>query len=181
MRLPLLMAILLLAACASQPTQTVTYLLRSQAPVSGGEPVPASEFALDGVQVASYLNQPGLVLATGDGTIHIASHHAWAEPLEISLRQYLAAEIAASTGRRVAPRSGPGIGTRINVLIDQLHGDGQGGAVLQAFWEVVSKDSDRSYRFYQTQALSGDGYDALVQAEEALLKELAAAIGASLR
>jgi len=180
MRILLLTAILVLAGCSSQPVQMSTYLLRPQAAASGEELVPEGDFALDGVLVASYLNQPGLVLATGDGKIHVASHHQWAEPLEISLRQYLSAEISASAGKQVEPRARPGIDTRINILVNRLHGDGKGGAVIEAFWELVSKDSDRSYRFYRTQALSGDGYDALVQAEEALLRQLAAAIGASL-
>jgi uncharacterized lipoprotein YmbA len=72
--------------------------------------------------------------------------------------------------------------TRIDITVDQLHGDGSGGALLVAYWEIASANGSVSeaFRFSEQQALSGDGYDALVSAEEALLKRLADAIAASL-
>jgi uncharacterized lipoprotein YmbA len=53
-------------------------------------------------------------------------------------------------------------------------------AVLVAYWNVASQGASKSYRFSEKQALSGDGYDALVRAQESLLKRLAEAISASL-
>jgi len=181
MRIFSLMAVLvLLAACSSQPPQVQTYLLRAQVSPGSATPLPDSGIALGRLLVASYIDQPGLVLAAGDGTVHAARNHLWAEPLQVSLRRYLADMVSDNSGRNVLPAANPATATRINIDIDQLHGDGKGHAVLVAYWEVVGEGGSQAFRFSEEQALSGDGYNALVTAEEALLARFATAIAASL-
>ena len=72
MRLICLFAVTLLAACGSQPQQTSSYLLRSEVAATSGKQLAASTVALADVRVATYIEQPGLVLATGDGKIQVA-------------------------------------------------------------------------------------------------------------
>lgn len=180
MRIVSLLAFVLLAACSSQPPQTASYLLRSESGATSGAQLADSGIALGTIRVASYIDQPGLVLATGDGKIHAARNNVWAEPLQISLRRYLATEISGGVGRDVAASAGATTRTRIDVTVDQLHGDGRGAAVLVAYWEIVSDGASSAYRFSENQALAGDGYDALVAAEESLLRRLASAIAGSL-
>lgn len=180
MRILCVFAAMLLAACSSQPPQTVTYLLRSEVAASAGTPLADSGVALGNIRVASYIDQPGLVLAGGDGTINAARNHVWAEPLQVSLRRYLATQISDASGSDIAANATPSTGTRVDVSVDQLHGNGTGAAVLVAYWEITAGGVSRAFRFSEQQALAGDGYDALVRAEEALLQRLAGAIAASL-
>lgn len=180
MRIICVMVAVLLAACSSQPPQTETYLLRSEVSATSGTQLADSGIALGTIQVANYIDQPGLVLAGPDGTIHAARNHIWAEPLQVSLRRYLATRITAASGRDIAASATPATGTRINVVVDQLHGNGQGAAVLVAYWAIDSGGDEKHFRFSEQQALSGDGYNPLVRAEEALLQRLAEAIAASL-
>ena len=180
MRLICLLAVALLTACSSQPQQTDTYLLRSAVVATPGKPLAPSTVALADIRVATYIQQPGLVLATGDGRIHAARNHQWAEPLQVSLRRFLANEISTAAGRDIGATALAASTTRINVTIDQLHGDGKGAAVLVAYWELEAGGNINSFQFVEQQALASDGYDALVRAEEALLKRLAVAIAGSL-
>ncbi len=180
MRIMCVIAAVLLTACSSQPPQTTTYLLRSEVGATSGTQLADSGIALGNVRVASYIDQPGLVLATGDGTIHSARNHVWAEPLQVSLRRHLATEISAASGRDIAASVTPGTKSRIDVTVDQMHGNGSGAAVLVAYWDIGSGTQTRSYRFSEQQSLADSGYDALVRAEETLLKRLAQAIAASL-
>jgi len=180
MRILCALAVVLLTACSSQPPQTATYLLRSEVPAGADVALRDSGIALGNIRVANYIDQPGLVLATGDGTIHAARYHVWAEPLQVALRRYLADQISDASGRDIAAMPDSATVTRVDVSVDQLHGTGSGVAVLVAYWNVASQGASKSYRFSEQQALSGDGYDALVRAQESLLKRLAEAISASL-
>ena len=181
MRFICLFAAALLAACSSQPQQTANYLLRADIPATSGKQLAASTVAFNAIRVATYIEQPGLVLATGDGRIHAARNHQWAEPLQVSLRRFLANEVSAASGMDVSATVLPTTVTRVNLTVDQLHGDGQGAALLVAYWEVETGAQVSSYEFAQSQTLASDGYDALVRAEEALLRQLAAAIAASIK
>ena len=180
MRILCAIAVVLLTACSSQPPQTATYLLRTEVPAGSDVALSDSGIALGNIRVANYIDQPGLVLATGDGTIHAARYHVWAEPLQVALRRYLATQVSDASGRDIAAAASSATVTRIDVSVDQLHGTGSGAAVLVAYWNVASQGASKSYRFSEQQALSGDGYDALVRAQETLLKRLAEAISASL-
>jgi hypothetical protein len=180
MRIICLLAAMLLTACSSQPPQMESYLLRSPVAAGADTVIADSGYALGSIQVATYIDQPGLVLATGDGKVHAARNHVWAEPLQVSLRRYLAVEVSDGSGRDIAATANTSTRTRINVTIDELHGNSSGAAVLVAYWDVADGEGSKSFRFSQQQTLSADGYDALVQAEEALLKRLADAIAASL-
>ena len=138
-------------------------------PVAIGVSLPApalladAEVALGNIRVASYIDQPGLVLAGGDGTINAARNHIWAEPLQVSLRRYLATQLGCS-GSDIAANAMPSTSTRVDVSVDQLHGNGKGAAVLVAYWEITADGASRAFRFSEQQALAGfDGYDALVR------------------
>jgi uncharacterized lipoprotein YmbA len=181
MRLICLLAAALLAACSSQPQQTSSYLLRPEVAATSGSQLAASTVALANIRVATYIEQPGLVLATGDGKIHAARNHQWAEPLQVSLRRFLATEVSSAAGVDVSATILPTTATRVDVTIDQLHGDGAGSALLVAYWEVESDGEISSFQFAERQTLSSDGYDALVRAEEGLLRQLAGAIAATIK
>lgn len=180
--LPILF-VLLLAACSSAPVQQPSqYLLRSPALPATGlvDTVAAYDLAL--VEVASYLDQPGLMLETDSGEIHTARLHQWAEPLRLSLPGFMAAEIGREIGARVSVRNGDINATRIEISIDQLHGTRSGTALLVANWRCSGADGQvMAGQFAEEQTLSRDGYAALVQAQRSLLQGLARDIGAALK
>ena len=180
MRIIVLMGALLLAACSSAPPKLESYLLRPAVAPGAVTAVEDSGYALGTIRVANYIDQPGLVLTSGDGKVHAARNHVWAEPLQVSLRRFLATQVSAGSDRDIAATATASTNTRINVSVDELHGNDSGAAVLVAYWDVVAGEGSKSFRFSEEQALGSDGYDALVQAEEALLERLADAIAASL-
>ena len=180
MRILIVLAISLLSACASAPPEHSTYLLRSDKGVESRQLSFDSGIYLGGLTLADYIDQPGLVLDRGEGKIHAARHHEWAEPLRISLRPFLSAEISAQLGQDVPPYKPAKAEQRIDVNIDQLHGNNKGEALLLAHWSVTAKEGSQTHQFSDRVALDADGYDALVAAEKKLLQQLAIAIAGSL-
>ena len=182
-------AVLLLAGCASggKAPELTQYLLRSDSQaLSEGVAV----VGLRTVSVATYLDQPGLVLETDTGTVRPATYHQWAEPLSESLRSFLADEISAQSGEPVRHRSyGDSSWKRtirqlIDIHIDELHGTANGSARLVASWTLTDREQPASameHKFAATERLSGDGYASLVAAEKRLLTRLAAKIAEEMK
>lgn len=173
---------LILSACASAPPATQHYLLRGEPPAKTGQLAPSSRFAIGVVEVAAYIDQPGMVIETAPGELHAGKQHQWAEPMREAVRNFVVAEVSRDLGEDIFPRAFSEADTFFSVRIDQLHGAVDGQAVLAAFWwirrggEVLA-----SYKFYETQPLDADGYAALARAEKALLVRLAGRIADTLR
>ena len=182
MRTFILAQVILLAACTSQTVESPHYyLLRSPAPITSAQINEPILYRLGRVKIATYINQPGLVLQKGSGEINVARHHEWAEPLGISLRQFLATEIGAAANTMIAVSDTRGEGTSIEVTIDQLHGNHRGEAILVAYWNIEPAGGIGSaHQFSESIPLARDGYGALVAAEQILLQQLGQRIGESL-
>lgn len=180
---------LFLAGCAGTPApEPEYYLLRSRAVLEAPDGAVA-RIGLGSVQVASYIDQAGIVVETDTGSLRPARYHQWAEPLRESLRDFLAREVAAKLGQPV--RATPyrdtdwrqQTDTVIDLRIELLHGTVDGAAELAARWALVDPEARElrsEYEFSRRRALATSGYPALVDAERALLRELAGAIAASL-
>ena len=178
----LLSLLLLVVACSSQPRVTSTYLLRAGTETQSGQREPATDIAFGKLEVARYLDQPGLVLETGDGEVHAARYHQWAEPLRSSLQALLQAEISTQLGRDIRFQPDSPVTTRVDVIIDQLHGNSEGEAVLVATWRLRRVEGeDEVHNFVDRQPLASDGYPALVDAQRQLLLRLSHEIAVSLR
>lgn len=184
-------ALVLLAGCAGadKVPELNQYLLRSDITPQVATDKAGATIGLDNVEVAAYLNQPGLVLQTRAGIVRPARYHQWAEPLRESLRSFLASEISKSAGQPVRHRGHDGNTWKrgmlrlINVHIDELHGTNDGRARLVASWVVVDTESSAvlvEREFMESELLDGDGYDALVRAETLLLTRLAQRVAAEL-
>ncbi|MEM9255105.1 MAG: ABC-type transport auxiliary lipoprotein family protein [Pseudomonadota bacterium] len=171
----------LLAACASTPPTSSYYLLRSDAPVDSRALHPDMQFGLSSVDIAPYLDQPGLVLMTAEGDMRQANYHLWAEPLYQSVQRLLLTDISKASGRDLFAAQGGRDQTLINVSIDQLHGTFDGRAVLVAYWSLAHNgDVLASFQYSEYRRLSDSGYRALVEAERELLSDLAADIAQSM-
>lgn len=185
-----LIAILFIVGCSSSPVPSLKqYLLRADTPVEftsqGSHQDLMAMVGIGTVTVASYIDGLGLVLETSNGEVHIARDHQWVEPLRLSLRSFLSSKISEELGQPIRAYSYGKIdlARRIDIRIDELHGTLNGDAKLVAYWVVIDPDKQlmlSENSFYDTEALSRDGYDALVEAQKKLLHRLASGIAATL-
>jgi uncharacterized lipoprotein YmbA len=181
MKLIILAALVLLAACSGQPLHSSTYLLRADPPAQTRQFAPSAQFALGSVEIADYIDQPGLVLEVRAGEVYAARNHRWAEPLRDSVRALLQTEISRHIGRHVPFGSGAPGAARIDIVIEQLHGNAAGEALLVAFWRLHRPaGEDVVFQFAGREPLAEDGYYALVAAERELLLQLAEQIAQEL-
>lgn len=181
MRVATVALVLLLCGCGTTSIEPSYYLMRPQQDLPSGALTASRAFALGEVSIATYLDQPGLVIETADGTLRPARQHLWAEPAHDSIRNLLAVEISLAKGEDLLPDKLNKGAIAVDIRIDELHGTEDGSAKLVAYW-WLRHDTDvlNVYRFSHTMELSNDGYAALVDAEEALLTDLARKIAATL-
>lgn len=177
----LVAAMVLLAACSGKQIEPSYYLLRPAVKPESRQLSPSENFALGRITIAPYLDQPGLMLETGDGEIRPAKHHLWAEPMYDGVHSFLVKEISRAKGEDVLPARLARDAVVVEVRVEELHGTADGRAVLIGYW-WLRRDNEvlAAYQFSEYQTLSGDGYQALVQAERALLSQLAEKIAASM-
>jgi len=177
----LMLTSLLLISCSSQPADTHEYLLRHAEVYTAPDTAPVVR--LSKVEVASYLDQNGIVLLTGAAEINGARQHLWAESLSRSIRRYLQVAIGAAAGVNVevSPLTTKEPLSEIEIRIHQLHGSLDGKVILVAEWSLTGTDREaRLYQFNASRQQSTDGYAALVDTHAALLDELAEAIAQQL-
>ncbi len=182
MKVAHLLLVVLLAGCASQAIEPSYYLLRSEQDLSSSTLSTSRDFSLGAVEIAPYLDQPGLVMETADGQMRPASQNLWAEPVFDGVRNFLATEIAQAHGQELLPAKLTSNTTVVNIRIDQLHGTLDGKATHSGLL-VAGRVADEVValnRFSESRALEASGYSALVDAEKVLLAELAQKIAASL-
>lgn len=180
----LLAGLAFLGACASQPEQTSTYLLRPQSTSHQDFTEPA--IALGKVEVAPYLDHEGIVLETTPGEIHTAQHHRWAEPLNFAIRRYLQVALGRETGHSVAGSLAGtgGVEAKIDVIVHQLHGSVSGHVKLVAEWRIHdlrTGDVLAHRQFSADETIRGDGYAEITRTHAALLDELARSIAGEFR
>lgn len=177
----LMLATVLLSACSSNPIEPSYYLLRPSGQLETRQMSPSSEFALGKITIAPYLDQQGLLLQTSEGQIRPAQHHLWAEPMYEGIHAFLVKEISRAKGEDILPSRLGQEATVVEVRIDELHGTADGRARLTAYWwlrrdrEILS-----AHQFSESRPLDREGYAALVDAERALLAQLAEKIAASM-
>ncbi len=181
MKTLLLSLVIVLAGCAGQVAEPNYYLMRSKNDLDTRQLDPSSTVSLGQVVIASYIDQPGLLMETQSGEIRAARQHLWAEPIQDGVRNQLIVEISQSLGKDLLPANLVRTGSVLNVRIDQLHGTNKGTAKLVAYW-WVSKSNEVvfAHRFAEEKALNKDGYGALLTAEEQLLSRLAEDIAITL-
>ncbi len=181
--LPALVMLVVLSACSSAPVDVNYYLLRGDVPTGSRQLEPFPHYGLGTVELASYINQRGLLLQTADNEIRPARYHMWAEPLSESVPVFLAQEVSLASGRDLLPLppNGDPALVSVNVRIDQFHGTSAGGAILVAHWWLSDAGKlESGFRFVQELMLEADGYANLVRAQEKLLAMLATEIAREL-
>ena len=182
MKIAALLLTLLMVGCSSTTIDTQFYLLRHHQAVESRELKPSPDFSLGSVDIASYIDQPGLVLEVAPGQVRPAQHHEWAEPLHNSVRILLQREISIQLGADLFPAAYSAAPTVVEIRVDQLHGTNDGEAMLLAYWWTLQNGEILStYQYMKTAMLDQDGYAALAKAEEELLSGLAVSIADTLK
>jgi uncharacterized lipoprotein YmbA len=186
MRIIALVFTSLLIACAGTPPSHTHYLMRGEVPERTARVEAPSSVGLLRVDVAPYLQQPGLVLATGEHQVRPARYHRWAEPLDEGLLRFLRAEISNALGYDVSadPARKSQWDYSVQLSVDQLHGTPSGDALLSASWRITRRggsDVLAEFRMARSEPLAREGYAGLVEAEIGLARQLAVAIADSLR
>jgi uncharacterized lipoprotein YmbA len=174
--------VFLAAACSGKQIEPNYYLLRPAVKPESRQLTPSADFALGKISIASYLDQPGLLLETSDGEIRPARHHLWAEPVYEGVHSFLVKEISRARGEDILPaRLKRDALVVVEVRVEELHGTADGQAVLVGYW-WLRRDGEvlAAYQFSESKTLNDDGYQALVHAERALLVQLAEKIAASM-
>jgi hypothetical protein len=118
----------------------------------------------------------------------VAEDHRWAGDLSASIARVTAANLGRRlhTGNiRTYPwHNDSEINYQITLDIRQLHGGHDGYAVIEAGWRAYALPERKltaSRTFVAREALTADGYPALVAAQSRLLSRLAGDIAAGLR
>jgi len=186
MRVLIATTILVALACAGTSPPITRYLLPVNVPEGVERIDPPIRVGLARVEVAPYLDQPGLVVETQVGQIRPASQHQWAEPIALGLQRHLRAELTTALGFGVSgnPSQRHRWDYAVDVSIDRLHGTLAGDAMLVAHWRVTPLQSGRdpvTYRLAAREPLAAQGYAALLDAEVELTRALAAAIADSVQ
>lgn len=171
--------ILLLSACGSTPKEETHYFVlnpshspslsqdQSQS-TSLNSAVSAEPIALQPVQLAKYLDQPGIVLQTDQHEIKVAHFHRWAEPLKHNLHRYITQSIGFSTINDAS--------RTLEVHFQNFNGTQNGSAIVSGYWVFNQKQHPFSYQA----PLTNSGYTELVKQLALLLDQLCADIAAQI-
>lgn len=165
--LALLMACLLVTACASSVTPPARYMLTS-GQLTSAPAQPEGTLRLSAPRLAHYLDVEGIVMQLDDITLNAAREHQWAEGLGRQLERGLRARLSQTlpTLRVVrAEGSQPGALT-LRIEVDQFQGRFDGLAVASGQWQLVNAEGEMlaMENFYAETSLEEDGYPALVRA-----------------
>lgn len=186
--LALFAPLILLTACAGGKAPHKTqYLLPLEVPTGVARFDAPVKVGLSSLNIADYLSSnTGVVVEVEPGTVRPARYHKWAEPLTESLNRVLRAQVSSALGFDISADTSQRSrwDLILDIQIDRLHGNLEGEAILVAHWRVTPADAPENsvtYRFSKTGLLQSEGYDALVEAEVALLTELSAAMADSVR
>ncbi|MDP9141333.1 MAG: PqiC family protein [Pseudomonadota bacterium] len=188
-RVALLVAAVLLAACASAPP-TVFYTLLaapSKAAVSTAKP----DFVIElmPVTVPSQVDVPQLVIRRGPGELALVESRQWAAPLHRELRTALSEQLSGTLGVADVYRLSASEGVpvlRIKVNVSRFEAWPAQQTVLNATWTVSQLPTETAEARTltcgsQINQVVGAGYDALVAGYQQAVQRLAAEIAAGVR
>lgn len=183
-RLAALLPVLLLAACASQPTNY--YRLAAQdaqsTPAVSGS---ARSQVVVSVNLPDYLNTANIAYQNSDVEISLAQNNLWAEAPEPAIARLLVNDLSKrlpQTAWLTGSTAASYRGTTILVALDQFNGRHDGHAVISGQWLI--RDSNQqllgAYPINIEVTQYGNGYDALVRALNQGVHQLSAQIGSQL-
>ncbi|WP_083331072.1 PqiC family protein [Halofilum ochraceum] len=164
----------LIAGCSARSSAegATHYLLTdqptgSEATATGGEGL----LRVQRIELARYLDVEGIVMQTSDVAVRSARNHLWAEDLAAQLHRDLAQRLSNQLeGVRVLDpdqqlRAPEREIMQLTVTVDRFQGRFDGYAVVGGKWRLLDSEGEiqAGERFQREQALTQDGYPALVE------------------
>lgn len=167
-----------LSACAGSAPETRLYTLDYRA----AEPLPKLDaersIALARLELAEYLEQPGLTMLEGQNQIRIATYHIWGEGLRTALPRALTYDLSKACKCPVSDPTMSGIAARadnrIEVRVERFSATETSEVVLSGRYWVIGPEDERSERYFNLSAdLEQDGYEHAVSKMRDLVSRLA--------
>lgn len=171
----------LLAGCSSAPESTGSmYLLpqsESQLP-SNAVITERPLLVVRPVELASYLNNSGIVYRTSESQIIQAKHNQWAQSISEQITQRVIADLRQKQNHywpvkvhSLLDQSGE---NKLQLSLNKFNGNYQGNAELEGEWMLIDAEGKvkRRSQIKIIVPLQDEGYDALVNALSAGLNNL---------
>ncbi|NUF48310.1 PqiC family protein [Gilliamella sp. ESL0250] len=158
---------ILVGCSASIPSKSYFQLTsNSQIPVSQNMKTTNQFIWIESVDVASFLNKPGIVLQTDNIKYETAINHLWVSTLSQQLQDRLTQDLTAMLPNYlVSSKSITTPTLTVKLFIDSFHGSYTGDAIIKGRWVVTDrKNNIESKPFERHIPLATNGYDALVKA-----------------
>ncbi|HME44854.1 MAG TPA: PqiC family protein, partial [Syntrophorhabdales bacterium] len=173
----------LLAGCAgSTPARNYVLSPLAEGKVASQESCPA--VGIGPIKLPEYVNRTQIVTRTSPNEITLAYFDLWAEPLAESVPRTLAENVSRliCTKEIVFFPWRPSHVPDYRVEVEILTMDGALGTTvsLEAWWSVASGKARVTRKATYTEQVTGQGYDALVQAESRALAALSRDIAGAL-
>lgn len=189
----LLICLILLTACSTQPVVKVNYYFLEQPgqaqPVAGQSPAKA-HVAVQYPRLAGYLNQLNIAMQRDDHQLYYSTQHAWAEKLDIGMHTALLADLNAGSDQYsfVSERAPTADLSTIQVIIDVTHFiPTKDGEVIFSghYWLLDIKQNNKQTEVLQAQdfsyraSLDQDGFPHAVSKLRELIQHLSTDIKSS--
>lgn len=134
---------------------------------------------LNSINLAEFLDQPGIVLQTDAHQIEVAHYHRWGEPLKHNLHRYIL-ETLTTQLPQLSLLSDNKINSdlvhqKLEITFNQFNGTADGLALLSGHWVLKQSDAktymlNKSFSYQMT--LKNSGYPELVKQLANLLDQL---------
>lgn len=166
-----------LTGCAS-PSAPSYYQLPLPEAAPGSIAADAVAVYVAPVQVASYLNGRGLVLATSEVELAIARQHLWAEALDQQLQRQLRQRLQLLRPDLSMLMQSQNNALKLAISVERFYGQADGTALFSGRYTLSSKTGSSAFQF--TVPLQQDGYPALVTALSQAVQQLSEQIASQL-
>ena len=172
------MSLLVIAGCAPTPPPTY-YQLEESANIQLSGIERGVAVGVGPLNLPSYLDRPQIVTRATEHRLELSEFNRWAEPLKESLLRVIAVNLSnqlESTRIFVIPRRSSGVPLEYKVEINVARFDGRlgGEVLLVARWILTDRESQvisTKVSIIREQS-SGEGYDALIDAQNETLRTL---------
>ena len=172
------MSILVISGCAPTPPPTY-FQLEEPANIQLSGIERGIAVGVGPLNLPSYLDRPQIVTRATEHQLELSEFNRWAEPLKESMLRVIAVNLSnklESTRIFGNPRRSSGVPLEFKVEINVARFDGRlgGEVLLVARWILADRESQvisTKVSIIREQS-SGDGYDALIQAQNETLRKL---------
>ncbi len=161
---------ILLAACASTPTQYYK-LPNSTQKVNQQLNKPAIQMQ---VVLADYLQSSSIVYELAPNTIQFTSNNIWAESIQTALQNNLQNKLNQYSAQNRYTGNDNQSNQKLTIYIQNFYGSYTGHVVVDGFahWQLNGKIV-KSYNFSIKEAQNGDGYQPMLNAMDNALTQVA--------